>query len=117
MGDRPDYHQLETHHSIWLQRNLDNLGSTDSERQARRKTVMIRTIRDIQNTHQYSLPPSIKTIIDASEDTLEEMTEEKLTNYLFSVKTLTKNHNKQQAQSIRTYFIHKDKQELDPGEV
>jgi hypothetical protein len=102
--------------ALWLQRNLDNFGSTDSVRQAWRKIKMIQTIKNLQNSHRYSVPPSIKILIDASESTLEEMTEEQIADYLYSVKTLTKNYKEQQARSIQMYILHKDKQELDPGE-
>jgi hypothetical protein len=78
---------------------------------------MIRTIINLQKTHRYLVPPSIKTLIDARENTLEEMTEEQIADYLYSVKTLTKHYKKQQIQSIRTYFPHKGKQELDPSEL
>jgi hypothetical protein len=45
------------------------------------------------------------------------MTEEQLTDYLHSAKTLTKDYKKQKMPSTRKVFPYKDKRELDPGEL
>jgi hypothetical protein len=54
--------------------------------------------------------------MDTSKDTLEEMSETQLTDYLFSMHTLTRKYRKQKSDSICQYFPHKDKRDLDPGE-
>jgi hypothetical protein len=61
------------------------------------------------------LPASQRILIDADDETLEELTEGQLKSYLYGAKLLLKSHNKPRIKGIRKYFLCRDKSELDPG--
>jgi hypothetical protein len=54
-------------------------------------------------------------VIEADDETLEELTEGQLKSYLHGAKILIKNHNKPRIKGIKKYFLCRDKSELDPA--
>jgi hypothetical protein len=48
---------------LWTQRNVEQLGSTDTEKESRRKQNLIRSINSIQRKYGESLPPSQSILI------------------------------------------------------
>jgi hypothetical protein len=100
---------------LWSQRNTEILGVTETEQTGRRKNKMIKQIQELQQKHQ-ELPQEYKHYFDANDDSLEQLTEDQLAEYLHGVKTITKIYMKPRQVGIRKYLTRRDKSELDPGE-
>jgi hypothetical protein len=100
---------------LWFQRNNEQLGSTETEKQEQRRKKLINDMKTIQQKYT-DLPASQRMLIDADEATLETLTESQLKLYLHGAEILIKNHEKPRIKGIRRYFLCRDKTELDLGE-
>jgi hypothetical protein len=60
---------------------------------------------------------SHRTLTDATEEALLELTEEQLMAYFHVAEIITKIQRRPRQVSIRKYSLRKDKSELDPGET
>jgi hypothetical protein len=101
--------------AIWNQRNKETLGDTEEEKQERQKNTLIRQIQNLQQKHP-NIPQTHRDLIDATEETLVELTEAQLAAYLHGANIITKIHMRSRQIGIRKYLLRKDRSELDPGE-
>jgi hypothetical protein len=79
--------------NMWNQRSIEVSGSTEEEKQERRKRILNQSKKTIQQKYP-DFPQSSKDLIDASEDALAELMEVQLIAYLHGAKTITKIHTK-----------------------
>jgi hypothetical protein len=114
----PDILSINWRHilTIWNQRNTGTLGSTETDKEEKRKEKLITIIWELQQKYQ-DIQHTHKILIDTMEEILIEMSEAQLIAYLHRAKIITKIHAKPRQIGIRRYLLQKDKSELDPGET